>query len=276
MLDPAPIRPGVRSLEGLASLQALDIGSTRPEAEAVSAMVSAAGLAGVHRDALVSRAGVAPVAVGGMLEALAARGVVTAGEQIVARSDLVRAGEALVKLVTAFHRAQPLSDGLPREEARERYRGTGVGVREGGRRPEGGEAILVGADRLALSSHSVAATGEDARIKAAIASVYEAAGLKPPDAATVQAAAAAPAAMVEKITAVLIREKVLVKLDTLAFHAGALAAAEGRDSGDEDLGTGRRGHRGRGGLQGQVRNIEKVRDPAAGISRSGARDKANG
>lgn len=155
------------------------------------------------------------------MEALAARGVVTAGEQIVARSELVRAGEALVKLVTAFHRAQPLSEGLPREEARERIAAP-ASVFERVVDDLKAAKRLVGADRLALSSHSVAATGEDARIKAAIASVYEAAGLKPPDAATVQAAAAAPAAMVEKITAVLIREKVLVKLDTLAFHAGAL------------------------------------------------------
>ena len=84
--------------------------------------------------------------------------------------------------------------------------------------------ILVGSDRLALATHTVAASGEDARIKAAVAAAYQSAGLKPPDAASVQAAAAAPAATVEKITAVLIREKVLVRLDTLTFHAAALQA----------------------------------------------------
>ena len=78
------------------------------------------------------------------------------------------------------------------------------------------------ADRLALAAHTVAGSGEDARIKAAIASVYASAGLKPPDAAVVQASAGAPAAMVEKITAVLLREKVLLRLDTVIFHAGAL------------------------------------------------------
>ena len=49
VLDPAPTRPGVRSVEGIASLTALDLDSSRPEAEALSAMVAAAGLAGVHR-----------------------------------------------------------------------------------------------------------------------------------------------------------------------------------------------------------------------------------
>lgn len=221
VLDPAPTRPGVRSVDGIASLRALDLEPTRPEAEAVLAMVTAGGLAGVHHGALVARAGVAPGAVAGMLDALAARGVVTAGEHVVARSHLVRAGDALVKLVTAFHRAQPLSDGLPREEAREKIAAP-ASVFERVVDDLKSAKILVGTDRLALATHAVAATGEDARIKAAVATAYEAAGLRAPDAATVQVAASAPAAMVEKITAVLIREKVLVRLDTLTFHAGAL------------------------------------------------------
>jgi len=125
--------------------------------------------------------------------------------------------------VTAFHRAQPLSDGLPREEAREKVASraeAAVFERIVGDLKQAG--TLAGADRLALASHKVAATGEDARIKDAIAAAYAAGGLKPPDAATVQAAAGAAAAMVETITAVLIREKVLIRLDTLTFHASAL------------------------------------------------------
>ena len=223
VLDPAPTRPGVRSADGLASLMALDLDATRQDADAVAAMVVAAGLGGLHRDALVSRAGVAPVDVAAMLETLAVHGVVLAGEQIVAGSHLTRAREGLVKLVTAFHRAQPLSEGLPREEAREKISAPAP-VFEKVVDDLKAAKVLVGADRLALATHRVAATGEDARIKAAVAAAYEAAGLKSLDAAAVQAAASAPAAMVEKITAVLIREKVLVRLETLTFHASALQA----------------------------------------------------
>lgn len=223
VLDPAPTRPGVRSADGLASLMKLDLDAARPEADAVASLVLAAGLVGLSREALVSRAGVAPPAVPAMLEALAARGAVSAGDRVVAASHLARAGETLVKLVTAFHRAQPLSEGLPREEAREKVSSNAdPAVFEKIVADLKKARVLVGSDRLALATHTVAASGEDARLRGAIAAAYQAAGLKPPDAATVQAAAGAPAAMVEKITAVLIREKVLVRLDTLTFHADAL------------------------------------------------------
>ena len=55
-------------------------------------------------------------------------------------------------------------------------------------------------------------------------SAYQSAGLKPPDAAAVQAAAGATAVMVERFTALLVREKALVRLDTLTFHTEALQA----------------------------------------------------
>lgn len=223
VIDPAPTRPGVRSAEGAGSLAALDLDPVRHPADAVAAMITAAGLPGLPRDALTARAGVPPPAVAGTIAALAVRGIEVAGDRLVAASHLARAKESLVKLVTAFHRAQPLSDGLPREEAREKVAARAEAAIFSRLLDDLKKTrTLVGADRLALATHTVAATGEDARIKGAIAAAYEAAGLKPPDAATVQAAAGAPAAMVEKITAVLVREKVLVRLDTLTFHASAL------------------------------------------------------
>ncbi len=223
VLDAAPTRPGVRSADGLASLAALDFDPARHDADAVAAMITAAGLAGLPRDVLVSRAGVDVNAVVGMIEALARHHIVAVGERVVANAHLARAKDALVKLVTAFHRAQPLSDGLPREEAREKVAGRVDAILFERVVDDLKKArTLVGTDRLALTTHSVAGSGEDARIKAAIAAAYQAAGLKPPDVQAIQAAAAAPTAIVEKIIAVLIREKVLVRLDTLTFHADAL------------------------------------------------------
>ena len=233
VLDPAPTRPGVRSAEGLQSLAAIDRDAARPVSDAVVSMVTAAGLAGLPREALIARAGVAPADTNSLVASLGANGVEAVGDRLVASAHLSRAKDALVKLVTAFHRAQPLSDGLPREEAREKVSAPTSAKASVGQRVDDSvfERIvedlkkaktLVGADRLALGSHTVAASGEDARIKAAIATAYASAGLRPPDAAAVQTAAGAPAAMVEKITAVLLREKVLFRLDTVIFHAGAL------------------------------------------------------
>jgi selenocysteine-specific elongation factor len=128
-----------------------------------------------------------------------------------------------VKLVTATHRANPLSEGLPREEARERvFARAGAGVFEKVVEDLKAAKTLAGTDRLALASHKVSVSGEDARVKAAVAAAYLAGKLTPPDAATLAAAVGAPAVIVEKMTALLVREKVLARLDTLTFHADTL------------------------------------------------------
>ena len=119
VLDPAPTRAGIRSHEGRASLERL-----RPndgdDLAAILAMIGAAGLAGLEQRALVSRAGVAPGTVAAIVKALAGRDVVLAGDRLLAKADLTRAGEAILAAVIAFHKAQPMSEGLPREEAREK------------------------------------------------------------------------------------------------------------------------------------------------------------
>jgi selenocysteine-specific elongation factor len=81
---------------------------------------------------------------------------------------------------------------------------------------------IIGSDRLALATHRVTVAGADDRVRGAIIEAYRAGGLTPPDAAAVETAAGAPRAVVDKMTMVLLREKVLVKLDTVVFHADAL------------------------------------------------------
>jgi selenocysteine-specific elongation factor len=221
VLDPAPTRPGIRSADGRASverLRAVDGGDA-----AILAMIDASGLAGVERRALVARGGIAPRQLDATVKRLESHGVVAAGERLVMTSHLTKAGDAVVTHITAFHKAQPMSEGLPREEAREKifrrvdpavFERVLAGLKEG--------KAIVGTDRLALSTHRVSVAGADDRVRSAIVEAYRAAGLKPPDAAAVEAQAAAPKAIVEKVTTLLLREKVLVKLDTIVFHAEAL------------------------------------------------------
>jgi selenocysteine-specific elongation factor len=64
--------------------------------------------------------------------------------------------------------------------------------------------------------------GADDQVRAAIIDAYRVGGLKPPDAAAVEASVKAPRVIVEKVTTLLLREKVLVKLDTIVFHAESL------------------------------------------------------
>ena len=82
---------------------------------------------------------------------------------------------------------------------------------------------IVGRDRLALADaprRAVAGGGARARRDRARRSAT--AGLKPPDAAALAAAAGVGAGVVDRMLKLLLRQKVLVKLDTLLFHDEAL------------------------------------------------------
>jgi selenocysteine-specific elongation factor len=220
VLDAAPTRPGVRTEDGRASLERLRIGDD--VTEAAVAMIDAAGLAGIDRQTLVSRAGVAPSRLSAALQALTGGGVVAAGERLVMAAHLKKAGDALVALVTASHKANPMSEGLPREEAREKlFARAAPAVFDKVLDDLKARKAVVGTERLALPTHKASA-GADDRVRAAIIDAYRAGGMKPPDAAAVESSAKAPAAIVEKVTTLLLREKVLVRLDTIIFHGEAL------------------------------------------------------
>ena len=222
VLDPAPTRPGIRSAEGRSSLErvrARDLTS----ADAILAMIDASALAGVDKRALVSRAGVTPRDLDATVKRLEGSGVIAAGDRLVTKTHLAKAADAVVSHVTAFHKAQPMSEGLPREEARERiFRRVDPAIFERVLADLKDRKAIAGTDRLALTTHRVTVAGADDRVRAAILDAYRSAGLKPPDAAAVEAQAGAPKAIVEKVTTLLLREKVLVKLDTIVFHADAL------------------------------------------------------
>jgi selenocysteine-specific elongation factor len=221
VIDADPTRPGVRSAEGRRGLEQLRIG--RGEIAALVAMIESAGLGGVPSASLVARAGVAPARVASTLKELAAHAVGPVGDRLIASSHLRKASDDLVALVAASHKAHPMSDGLPREEARERiFARVAPAVFEQVVHDLKAAKVLSGSERLALPTHKAAVAGADDQIRAAILEAYRAGGLKPPDAAAIEAMARTPRAIVDKVTALLLREKVLVKLDTLVFHGEAL------------------------------------------------------
>ena len=221
VLDPAPTRPGIRSVEGRASLERLEM--TPFDIGAIVAMIDAANLAGIDKRALVSRAGVPPGAIADLIARLEGAGVVLAGDRLLVRTHLAKAGESMLRHVAAFHNAQPMSEGMPREEAREKvFRRIDPAVFERVLDDLKSRKALTGADRLALATHRVSVAGADDRVRHAILDAYRDGGLTPPDAAAVEAAAKAPKGIVDKVTTLLLRERVLVRLDTIIFHVEAL------------------------------------------------------
>jgi len=168
------------------------------------------------------RAALTPGQIPIVLNMVGEKGVVAVGDRLVATAHLERASRALLALIAASHQANPMSDGLPREEAREKlFARVAPAVFEKVVEDLKARKALVGAERLALPTHKVSVAGVDDRMRAAIIDAYLDGGLKP-DRPTIEARAQAAAPVVENMTALLLREKILVKVDTIVFHAEAL------------------------------------------------------
>jgi selenocysteine-specific elongation factor len=168
--------------------------------------------------------GVDPGSVEAAIGALVAGGTaVRAGETLVSASVFEALKASIVALLGEHHRKQPLSDGVPREEARERLfaRGSSA-VFERALADLAATAGVSVRERLALATHRVELSPDEERARDAIARVLHTAGLTPPDAAALAAEAGASAAVVDRMLKLLQRQKVVARLDTLWFHDEAL------------------------------------------------------
>lgn len=220
ILDPAPPRPGARSAAGEQRFAAL----AQDDTFAFAQMIADTGGQGLPLTALTSRAGVAPPRIESVVAALAKGGHARrVGGRLVAPAVIGDLSAKLLTTVGDFHRSHPLADGLPREEARER-----VFARAHTEVFEDVLTVLAAAgklsvrDRLALAGHRLELSPEEARARELIEAAFNHAGLKPPDAATLAAEGRIAPALVEKMTALLLRQKVLARLDALVFHVETL------------------------------------------------------
>ena len=226
VLDPQPARSGVRSSAAGARFQRLDHeGPGEPGLEeAVSAMIDERGPVGLMVAALRSRAGVAPEAVDELVRQLVQQGrAVLAGDVLVAAGILAALKQRLLEEIAAYHRAQPLLDGLPREEARERLFGrANPAVFDRVLQDLVAAGQIFARDRLGLASHALSLSGDEAHARDTIERVLRSAGLRPPDLASLSAATGLEPAVTDRMVKLLVRQKVLVRIETLLFHSDAL------------------------------------------------------
>ncbi|HUE85605.1 MAG TPA: selenocysteine-specific translation elongation factor [Vicinamibacterales bacterium] len=222
VLDPEPPRAGARTAAGEQRFAAL----AQDENRAIVQMIADSQGHGLPVAALTSRAGVAPSRIEALVSSLEqAGGVRRVGDRLVATAVVGDLSGRLLSVVGEFHKSHPLADGVPREEARERvfakahpavFEHVLAALAAGGK--------LSGRDRLALPGHRLELSPEEARARELIEKAYSRAGLKPPDAATLAAEGRMSPALVEKMTSLLLRQKVLARLDTLVFHVETLNA----------------------------------------------------
>ena len=217
ILDPAPPRTAIRTPAALERMRRL-------EHDPVGAMIAERGSLGLPTRALVTRAGIDPHAIDDRLAALAKSGeAILAGDVLVAHAVLQQVTGAIVATLTEHHRAAPLSEGIPREELRERTfaRGATAIFDWALADLERAGAVAV-RDRVALATHRVALSPDEDRARLAIERAFREAGLTPPDAATIAREADVSPAIADRMLKLLQRQKVLVRVDTLLFHDQAL------------------------------------------------------
>ena len=206
VVDPEPPRGGVRRSGAATRFLRL---SEAPLSEAVAMWADEAGLAGMALADVARRAGVAPVDLSGFPSV------------IVSETARAKAVAAVTSLLSAFHAAHPAEPGMPREEVRTRA--------AHGASPATFESILAAAsventDRLALPSHRPAVSDDETRAREGVLRVLLAAGLQPPDLNGLVASAGVTAPLLTRVLHTLGREKRVVKLSEIWFHADALTA----------------------------------------------------
>lgn len=225
VLDPAPPRGPLRTPAGQSRFESIAWreGDALPGAFLRQVLTERAAH-GTTAAALVSRAGVDQETARAALASL-----VSAGEarQIGALTVSSRAFDELARRlegeVRAYHQQHPLSTGLPREEARARaVAHADPAVFEAAVDELVTARRLAGRERLALHGFGVALSGEDERALRGVETAFADAGLAPPDESALAAALGVAPASVQRAMTLLLRQRTLVKVGGLVFHAAAL------------------------------------------------------
>jgi selenocysteine-specific elongation factor len=131
----------------------------------------------------------------------------------------------VVAALTAAHRDEPDLAGVARESLRARV------ARDAappwfdlvvGRLAARG--VVTGSERLSLASHQARISPGEARTRQVVEDAVRHAGLSPPDVAVLATAMALGPALVDQAIGALVRERRLVRVGDLVFHADALGA----------------------------------------------------
>ena len=228
VLDPQPPRGGIRTAAARRRLERLLEGILEgtPAAEdlAYGVMIAERGIVGLARTELVTRAGVSPELVDDVTDRLVASGRVRRiGPLLADAAALVQARNRLIDMVTTFHASHPLSEGLPREEARERlFRHGAPAVFDAVVEQLVGDGRLLARDRLALASHQVTLSAEETRTSEAIQTLLGDAGLRPPAPAALREQLGCDAAVLDRVLKLLVRQHRVVRVGALVFDTAAL------------------------------------------------------
>jgi selenocysteine-specific elongation factor len=142
---------------------------------------------------------------------------------LVHRPHVTAVRQQVLAAVRQYHAGHPLEDGMPREELRERLFGSAApGVFEQTLDGLAAENEIIARDRVALRSHTLALTDEEARVRDVLVATLDRGDLTPLAGADLVAHVGAPKEVVDRLATLLVRQKVLVRAGDLLFHQAAL------------------------------------------------------
>ncbi|MFQ5926666.1 MAG: selenocysteine-specific translation elongation factor [Terriglobia bacterium] len=144
---------------------------------------------------------------------------------VAATTRLTHLGEQAVATVDAFHRREPLREGIPKEELKERvFAGAQELFESVIAELASAGTLAAGGDVVKRAGRAVTLTAEEAEARATIEQAFARAGLRVPSRKEVLAKLKIEPKRAEKIVQLLLREKTLAKVsEELLFHHTALA-----------------------------------------------------
>ena len=228
VLDPLPPRGGIRTAAARRRLERLldGVSGADPAARdrALGVLVGERGVVGLPLAALTTRAGVSAEAVGAVTDRLVASGSARRiGDLVVDTAALVEVGDRLIALVSDFHDSHPLSEGLPREEARERlFRHGPPAVFDAVLEQLVGDGRLLARGHLALVSHQVTLSPEEMRTSEAVQQLLADAGLRPPGQGAIREQVGCDVAVLERVLKLMVRQERVARIGSLVFDIAAL------------------------------------------------------
>lgn len=224
VIDPVALRHRRRDPTVRSFLETLDRGNRE---ETLTALVESSS-EGLALKEILARTGwteadvreaVETLAAGERLRMLSRQPLVLASARAVARC-----ASAMREAVDAFHRANPLQTGIPRQDLRGRVGNPRSELFELALDDlEKGHVVAVSGDLIQRAGRVIELTPEEVRTKELIEGEFERAGLRVPSLSVVVAKLPIEVARAEKILELLLRDKVLIKLGgDLVFHHIAL------------------------------------------------------
>ena len=222
VLDPEPRRAPVRSPRAADRFSRLVDAGAPGDGRAVAAMIEESGVRGLMLEELTSRAGLTHDEVQAIATSLGAA-VTRLGARLVGAAVAGQLEARALATLAAHHAAAPLSEGLPREELRERaLPGVPHDIAAAvlARLEQAGR--ITGRERFAVAGHRLSLTEDEARVSDAILAAVLEKGYQAPDAKELAEALSAPADVVGRVLALLARQKKLIRLDTLLYRPETL------------------------------------------------------